>query len=123
MPPKPDEVSAENPSNREEAGNEPLYSSVRSPKSSGDEQEAEEKTRPTYESDGKRSVKEIYQHKASINFFSLSFPVSRTRSKQTGIPDESTNRKFINVIELVRRKKDEKKKDFGFDCRLTGPEE
>lgn len=71
MPPKPDEVSAENSSNREEAGNEPLYSSVRSPKSSGDEQEAEEKTRPTYESEGKRSVKEIYQHKASI--FSLSF--------------------------------------------------
>ncbi|XP_031771438.1 histone H3.v1 [Apis florea] len=65
LPPKPDEVSAENPSNREEAGNEPLYSSVRSPKSSGDEQEAEEKTRPTYESDGKRSVKEIYQHKVN----------------------------------------------------------
>lgn len=67
LPPKPDEVSAENSSNgldRTETGNEPLYSSVRSPKSSGDEQEAEEKTR-SYEEGGKRT-KEIYEHKASI---------------------------------------------------------
>lgn len=37
---------------------------MRSPKSSGDEQEAEEKTR-SYEEGGKRT-KEIYEHKASI---------------------------------------------------------
>lgn len=67
LPPKPDEVGTENSSNvdRTETGNEPLYSSVRSPKSSGDEQEAEEKARPYEDCEGKRT-KEIYEHKASM---------------------------------------------------------
>lgn len=67
LPPKPDEVGTENSSNGLETGNEPLYSSVRSPKSSGDEQEAEEKTRSYEEGggcEGKRA-KEIYEHKVN----------------------------------------------------------
>ncbi|XP_017762811.1 PREDICTED: uncharacterized protein LOC108552670 [Eufriesea mexicana] len=74
LPPKPDEVTAENPSSglkRPEASDEPLYSSVRSPKSSEDEQEAGEdsrqgkhRSRDDGSRDGRRT-KEIYEHKVN----------------------------------------------------------
>ncbi|KOC63416.1 hypothetical protein WH47_01905 [Habropoda laboriosa] len=75
LPPKPDEITAENPANgqkRPETGDEPLYSSVRSPKSSGDEQDTEEEGKldkhrsEDAERDGRR-MKEIYEHKASTD--------------------------------------------------------
>ncbi|CAL7939922.1 unnamed protein product [Xylocopa violacea] len=69
LPPKPDEISSENPSSglkRAETGDEPLYSSVRSPKGSGDEQEPEEeaKHRSHEDLDGRRT-KEVYEHKVN----------------------------------------------------------
>ncbi|CAK9803400.1 hypothetical protein ANTPLA_LOCUS3583 [Anthophora plagiata] len=73
LPPKPDEITAENPTNgqkRSELGDEPLYSSVRSPKSSGDEQDTEEEVKldkhrsQDAEHDGRR-MKEIYEHKVN----------------------------------------------------------
>ncbi|XP_017792038.1 PREDICTED: uncharacterized protein LOC108574044 isoform X2 [Habropoda laboriosa] len=73
LPPKPDEITAENPANgqkRPETGDEPLYSSVRSPKSSGDEQDTEEEGKldkhrsEDAERDGRR-MKEIYEHKVN----------------------------------------------------------
>ncbi|XP_043514154.1 uncharacterized protein LOC122530860 isoform X2 [Frieseomelitta varia] len=74
LPPKPDEISAENSSSgskRHETGDEPLYSSVRSPRSSGDEQDAEEETRTgkhRSQDDAGRDgsgAKEIYEHKVN----------------------------------------------------------
>ncbi|CAK9829007.1 hypothetical protein ANTRET_LOCUS6423 [Anthophora retusa] len=73
LPPKPDEITAENPTGsqkRSEPGDEPLYSSVRSPKSSGDEQDTEEEVKldkhrsQDAEHDGRR-MKEIYEHKVN----------------------------------------------------------
>ncbi|XP_033183048.2 uncharacterized protein LOC117153268 isoform X2 [Bombus vancouverensis nearcticus] len=73
LPPKPDEI-AENSCNgpkRGETGDEPLYSSVRSPKSSGDEQEKEEEVKTdkhrSYDDAGRdgRRTKEIYEHKVN----------------------------------------------------------
>ncbi|XP_003702199.2 uncharacterized protein LOC100880932 isoform X1 [Megachile rotundata] len=74
LPPKPDEVSENCSSNskRNETSEEPLYSSVKSPKSSGDEQDTEEigkseKQRCSHENaarDGRRT-KEIYEHKVN----------------------------------------------------------
>ncbi|KZC08398.1 hypothetical protein WN55_09302 [Dufourea novaeangliae] len=75
LPPKPDEIAESSPGNskRAETGDEPLYSSVRSPKSSGDEQDADEEAKPddvTPQVDPGREgrrTKEIYEHKASVN--------------------------------------------------------
>lgn len=69
MPPKPDETAENSPSNLKatESNDEPLYSSVRSPKGSGDEQDAEEDKQCSREDarrDGRR-MKEIYEHKVS----------------------------------------------------------
>ncbi|CAK9797499.1 hypothetical protein ANTQUA_LOCUS1193 [Anthophora quadrimaculata] len=73
LPPKPDEITAENSTGsqkRSEPGDEPLYSSVRSPKSSGDEQDTEEEVKldkhrsQDVEHDGRR-MKEIYEHKVN----------------------------------------------------------
>lgn len=94
MPPKPDEVGTENSSNGLETGNEPLYSSVRSPKSSGDEQEAEEKTRSYEEGggcEGKRA-KEIYEHKASIRPLHCKFDIPREYSAGKSVKQISTRR-------------------------------
>lgn len=74
LPPKPDEILAENLSSgskRHETGDEPLYSSVKSPRSSGDEQDAEEETRidkhRSQDDAGRdgRGAKEIYEHKVN----------------------------------------------------------
>ena len=94
LPPKPDEVGTENSSNGLETGNEPLYSSVRSPKSSGDEQEAEEKTRSYEEGggcEGKRA-KEIYEHKASIRPLHCKFDIPREYSAGKSVKQISTRR-------------------------------
>lgn len=69
LPPKPDESAENSPSNLKatESNDEPLYSSVRSPKSSGDEQDAEEDKQCLREDarrDGRR-MKEIYEHKVN----------------------------------------------------------
>lgn len=73
LPPKPDETTTDNaPANlkRSETGDEPLYSSVKSPKSSGDDEDAEEEIRPDKHRlcedaprDGRK--KEIYEHKVN----------------------------------------------------------
>ncbi|XP_015429922.1 PREDICTED: uncharacterized protein LOC107186543 [Dufourea novaeangliae] len=73
LPPKPDEIAESSPGNskRAETGDEPLYSSVRSPKSSGDEQDADEEAKPddvTPQVDPGREgrrTKEIYEHKVN----------------------------------------------------------
>ncbi|XP_076649888.1 uncharacterized protein LOC143357359 [Halictus rubicundus] len=73
LPPKPDETAENAPANlkRSETGDEPLYSSVKSPKSSGDDEDAEEEIRPDKHRlcedaprDG-RKTKEIYEHKVN----------------------------------------------------------
>nr|XP_033340112.1 uncharacterized protein LOC117228453 [Megalopta genalis] len=66
LPPKPDEVTESTAANlkRSETGDEPLYSSVKSPKSSGDEQDADEEIKLDKHRDG-RKTKEIYEHKVN----------------------------------------------------------
>lgn len=111
LPPKPDEVGTENSSNvdRTETGNEPLYSSVRSPKSSGDEQEAEEKARPYEDCEGKRT-KEIYEHKASmrskftaIRYSARIFTLAATR-KQWKICETNIDATLGNIYGSRRNK-------------------
>jgi len=71
LPPKPDEIP-ENVTNnlrRDDTSEEPLYLSVRSPKTSSNEQNGEVEIRGTGKTedpkhDGRRT-KEIYEHKAS----------------------------------------------------------
>ncbi|XP_034185019.2 uncharacterized protein LOC117606557 [Osmia lignaria lignaria] len=65
LPPKPDEATENSSSNSKgtETNEEPLYSSVKSPKSSGDEQD-EETGKQRCTNDGRRT-KEIYEHKVN----------------------------------------------------------
>ncbi|XP_043248529.1 uncharacterized protein LOC122395197 [Colletes gigas] len=67
LPPKPDEVTENSASNSKhaEATDEPLYSSVQSPRSSGDEQDPEEETGHEEREDAGRKTKEIYEHKVN----------------------------------------------------------
>ncbi|XP_076170150.1 uncharacterized protein LOC143148107 isoform X2 [Ptiloglossa arizonensis] len=73
LPPKPDEIVANNTSNtkRVEGADEPLYSSVKSPKSSGDEQDEQdaeeeiESDKHCSREDAGRKTKEIYEHKVN----------------------------------------------------------
>lgn len=70
LPPKPDEIPENSTGNtKREAGEEPLYSSVKSPKTSGDEQESEDDKpekpcREDSKQDGRR-IKEVYEHKVN----------------------------------------------------------
>ncbi|KAG7189750.1 hypothetical protein KM043_017415 [Ampulex compressa] len=75
LPPKPDEIVENGTGNarRRENGDEPFYSSVKSPMTSGDEQEADEENEdakkfPSFHEDSKqepRRTKEIYEHKVN----------------------------------------------------------
>ncbi|XP_054013068.1 uncharacterized protein LOC128894957 isoform X2 [Hylaeus anthracinus] len=69
LPPKPDEIAGNSTSNSRhtEGADEPLYSSVQSPKSSGDEQDVEEEIESEKRclQDTGRKTKEIYEHKVN----------------------------------------------------------
>nr|XP_031846745.1 uncharacterized protein LOC116433123 [Nomia melanderi]XP_031846746.1 uncharacterized protein LOC116433123 [Nomia melanderi]XP_031846747.1 uncharacterized protein LOC116433123 [Nomia melanderi] len=107
LPPKPDEVAENAGSRRAETGDEPLYSSVRSPRSSGDEQDAEEEIRHDKHRDG-RKTKEIYEHKVNGTGRIISSDMvsgkrsSHIEDKKTGCVPDQNHRKAHESDEYDR---------------------